>query len=120
VFRVPVYLCIWHVLRAWQKRLWQIVGNQDKDMFQSIFMAMHGIMKTGDTEAMSDKRAMRSQLDTWFAAESKKLNAAAKYFEYWEKKVGTPDLHKQRLEILCVLRLSCHVKLTIKALDVDQ
>jgi hypothetical protein len=68
------------LLRSWQKRLWQIVGNQDKDLFQSIFMAMHGIMKTGDTDAMSVKCAMRSQLDTWSAAENKKLNAAAKFF----------------------------------------
>jgi hypothetical protein len=84
------------VLRAWQKQLWQIVGNHDKDLFQSIFMAMHGIMKNGDTEAMPVKYAMHSQLDTWFAAKNKKLNAAAKYFEYWENKGGTPDLHKQR------------------------
>jgi hypothetical protein len=49
-------------LRAWQKWLWQIVGNHDIDLFQPIFMAMHGIIKTGDTEAMSVKRAIRSQL----------------------------------------------------------
>jgi hypothetical protein len=117
VFQVPVYLRIWHVLRAWQKRLWQIVGNQDKDLFQSIFMAMHGIMKTGETDAMSVKCAMRSQLDTWLAAEkTKKLNAAAKYFEYWENKLGTAHLHKQIREILCVLRPSCDVKLTTRGL----
>jgi hypothetical protein len=111
MFQVPVYLCIWHVLRAWQERLWQIVGNQDRNLFPSIFMAMHGIMKTGDTDAMSVKCAMRSQLDSCLAAENNKLNAAAKYFEYWEHKPGTSHLHK-RLEILCVLLPSRDVKLT--------
>jgi hypothetical protein len=75
-------------------------------------MAMHGIMKTGDTDAMSVKSAMRSQLATWLSAENKKLNAAAKFLEYWGNKLGTSHLHKQKLEILCVLRPSCHVKLT--------
>jgi hypothetical protein len=94
-----VYLSIWHALHAWQQRLWQIVGNQDKDLLQSIFedrdefMAMHGIMKTGGAEAMSIKYAMFSHLEAWFAPENKKLKAAAKYFEYWENKLSTPDLH---------------------------
>jgi hypothetical protein len=57
------------------------------------------------------------KLDTWFAVENKNLKAAAEYFEYWENKLGTPDLHKQRLEILCVLQPSRDVKLTTKALS---
>jgi hypothetical protein len=106
------------VLRAWQKRLWQIVGNHNKDLVQSIFMAMHGTMKTGNTEAISFKCAMQSQLDTRFAAKIKKSEGSCQvlyYVEYRENKLGMPDLHKQRIEILCVLRPTRDVKLTTKA-----
>jgi hypothetical protein len=53
-------------------------------------------------------------LDTWFAVENKNLKGAPEYFE---NKLGTPDLHKQRLEIYCVLQPSRDVTLTIKALS---
>jgi hypothetical protein len=59
-------------------------------------MAMHGIMKTGDTESISVKFAAHSQVDTWLATENKELNATAMYLEYLENTVVTPDLHKQR------------------------
>lgn len=83
-----MYLCIWHVLRAWQKRLWQIVGNNDKELFQSIFQAMHGIMKTDEKDLESVKSLICAQRSKWSASSDNKLKAAAKYFEYWEKKAG--------------------------------
>jgi hypothetical protein len=59
-------------------------------------MAMHGSIKTGDTKSISVKFAAHSQMDTWLAAENKKLNATAVYLEYLENTVDTLDLHKQR------------------------
>jgi hypothetical protein len=88
VFDVPVYLCMWHVLRSWQKKLWQIVGNQDKELFQTIFTAMHSVMKTAEKDKAVVKNTLRAQLDAWSGSTNAKLKAASKYFEYWEKKVG--------------------------------
>jgi hypothetical protein len=94
VLNVPVYRCIWHVLRAWQKKLWQIVGNQDKELFQMIFMsvitARHSVMKTAEKDEAVVKNTLRAQLDAWSGSTctNAKIKAVSKYFEYWEKKVG--------------------------------
>jgi hypothetical protein len=84
----PVYLCKWHVLRSWQKKLWQIVGNQDKELFQTIFTAMHSVLKTAEKDKAVVKNTIRAQLDAWSGSTNAKMKAASKFFEYWKKKVG--------------------------------
>jgi hypothetical protein len=88
VFDVPVHLCIWHVLRSWQTKLWQIVGNQDKELFQTIFTAMNSVMKTAEKDKAVVKNTLRAQLNAWSSSTNAKMKTAPKYFEYWEKKVG--------------------------------
>jgi hypothetical protein len=94
VFNVPVYRCKWHVLRAWQKKLGQIVENQDKELFQMIFVsvitARHSVMKTAEKDEAVVKNTLRAQLDAWSGSKctNARMNAVSKYLEYWEKKVG--------------------------------
>jgi hypothetical protein len=45
VLGVRVFLCIWHVMRARQKKLWQLMGVRSKDTFQRIIERMEAIMK---------------------------------------------------------------------------
>ena len=95
VFGVLLFLCIWHVLRAMTKRVWQLLERNSKADFEAIMLAVHQIMymKLPDSLSYGEKlqkvqQAFSALRKKWAASKHKNYKNAAEYFEYWEGKLG--------------------------------
>jgi hypothetical protein len=91
---VHAFLCIWPVMRVWQKKLWQLMGVHSKDAFQGIIERMEAIIKmeiqaTPHEARMAEVNAvMDTTLKAWEASKDESKTKAAEYFKHWRKKTG--------------------------------
>ena len=93
VFEVPVFLCIWHVLRAMQKKLWQTLSSRSKTDFKDIMKHLHEIMYMEPKGTASEKQLavearMEQLLASWEASSNDNYKQGAKYARYWAGKLS--------------------------------
>jgi hypothetical protein len=81
-------------MRAWQKKLWQLMAMRSKDAFKRIIERMESIMKMEVQALVHEARTaevnavMDTVLKAWETSEDESENKAAVYFWYWRKKTG--------------------------------
>jgi hypothetical protein len=92
VFGVPTFICIWHAMRAWQKKLWQQLGSRNQASFQAIINKMYDILKMDvpgcEVKLAKVNTTLDAQLKVWQESGDKNQSAAADYFKYWRGKTG--------------------------------
>jgi hypothetical protein len=101
-------------MRAWQKKLWQLMGVRSKDAFKRIIERMEAIMKmevegTEHEARMVEVNAvMDTTLKQWETSKHQSEKKAADYFKYWRKKTGeTLECSSQHRALLQALFLTC-------------
>jgi hypothetical protein len=93
-------------MRAWQKKLRQLMGVRNKDAFKRIIERMEAIMKmevqaTAHEARMVEVNAvMDTTLKEWETSRDQSEKKAAEYFKYWRKKTGEA-LDRQHPAALC-------------------
>jgi hypothetical protein len=93
VLGVRAFLCIWHIMRAWQKKLWQLMGMRSKDAFHDIVERMQAIMEIEMQATAHEARMVEvnAVMDTTLeASEVESQRKAAENLKHWRKKTGEP------------------------------
>jgi hypothetical protein len=109
-----VLLCVWHVLRAWRNKLWQLLDLRNKGTFQRIIERMEAIMKvevqaTANEAPLEDVNAvMDTVLKAWETSEDTSEQKAAECFKCRRKKTGEAlDLLQQSMSCCPGAGLMC-------------
>jgi hypothetical protein len=88
---------VWHVLRAMQKKLWQMLHTRSQEDFKSIMKQIHSIMHIELHGSLEQKRSVvnarvQDLLTAWRQSSNRNYNEAGKYFQYWAAKTGLQPL----------------------------
>jgi hypothetical protein len=88
---LPIFLCTWHVTKAWAKQIRSKLAHPTGDLFYRAFKGLHNVMLMPAAETpLRTKVALDAMLDA-YEAEFADNPALVKYVrDYWRPKLGAP------------------------------